>query len=84
MPVRPIQPDMISSGMTLERPIFTRQGIKLVGKGITLSGPMCDALRDLAATEGPDGPQWNLFFAETAGEMRSAQILAEHRAATAG
>jgi len=75
---------MIESGMTLERPIFTRQGIKLVGKGITLSPAMCEALRDLAAADGPDGPQWNLFFADTAGEMRSARILAEHRASVAG
>lgn len=79
MPVRPIQPDMIAPGMTLDRPIFTRQGIKLVGKGITLSPAMCDALRELAAAPGPDGPQWNLFFAETASEMRTAKILTTHR-----
>ena len=75
MPVRPIQPDMIASGMTLEHPIFTRQGLKLVGKGITLSGAMCEALRELASAPGPDGPQWNLFFAENASEMRTAKIL---------
>lgn len=65
--------------MVLPRPIFTRQGIKLVGQGITLTEPMCEALRELASTSGEDGPQWNLFFADTAAEMRGARILAEHR-----
>jgi HD-GYP domain-containing protein (c-di-GMP phosphodiesterase class II) len=75
---------MIATGMVLPRPIFTRQGIKLVGKGITLSPAMCEALRDLASASGPDGPQWNLFFADTASELRSARILAEHPASRAG
>ncbi|MFI4853813.1 MAG: HD-GYP domain-containing protein [Phycisphaerales bacterium JB065] len=79
MPVKPIQPEMISTGMVLPRPIFTRQGIKLVGRGITLTEPMCEALRELASTPGEDGPQWNLFYADTASEMRTARILSEHR-----
>lgn len=75
---------MLVSGMTLPRPIFTRQGIKLIGKGATLSEEVCGVLREMAATAGPDGPQSNLFFADSAGELQTARFLTAHRPLRAG
>lgn len=75
---------MLTSGMTLPRAIYTRQGIKLIGKGARLSEEVCVVLREMAAAAEPDGSPGNLFFADSASEMQTARILNAERGPRAG
>lgn len=72
----PLQHHLIQPGVRFATPIFTRQGIKVIGAGVTLTQDMCVSLRQLLTTEtSPGHSDHNLFLAATLAEMRAAGVL---------
>lgn len=72
----PLQHHIIQPGVRFATPIFTRQGIKVIGAGVTLTEDMCISLRQLLkADTGKGQSDHNLFLAATLGELRAAGVI---------